>query len=329
MNMKMLKLIKLIGPTFITNRFNNVVSMYSFICLFVFLEAFILNINAQTAGDYYRMYENSISKGDYSAAYDAIVKCDKLVGSSQLSSTIIGIMLLQGQGVPMDSTRAYIDGFSKASYAASHKSDESRKKSVEMYENMDVEGVDMKDISKRIQQSWIEEDEQYNTYMKLDNEQTNILSAFAFRWNACYSMTGVDAAVISGDLEERFAGASEVIEEASDGLALTEDGYLLYLLGKIWYEGHTGMKDRQKGIGYFEKSASKGCISALTYIGDIMANKGDIDKAKEYWKKAAKESIKPLILPTKQNVMYFISPNIDLYDVKSMKERAIDNLKRY
>lgn len=139
-------------------------STKAFICLSIILGLFTINVKAQTAGDYYRMYENSLSKGDYSAAYDAIVKCDKLVGSSQLSSTIIGIMLLQGQGVPMDSTRAYIDGFSKASYAASHKSDESRKKSVEMYENMDVEGVDMKDISKRIQQSWIEEDEQYNTY---------------------------------------------------------------------------------------------------------------------------------------------------------------------
>ena len=328
MNMKLLNIIKLIGPTFITNRFNNIVSTYSFICLIVFLEAFTPNINAQTAGDYYHSYEENVAQGNYEAAYKAIVHCNKLVGNSPLTTTIIGVMRLQGKGVPKDTVRAYIDGFSLAAYCIDFKSKESRDKSDKMYEGMsNVGSVDMKEIHNRIKESRKEEDMQYQTYLTLSDSHTDILTAFAARWNACYGMVSLDASLISGDLEQRFAEASGVIEEVEISIPLTGDAYSEYLLGKIWYEGHTGMKDRQKGIDLFEQAASKGCISALTYLGDIMKKKGDINKAKEYWRKAAQEEVKPLILPNKQNVTYFASPNIDIYDVKVMRERAINNLK--
>ena len=58
-----------------------------------------------------------------------------------------------------------------------------------------------------------------------------------------------------------------------------------------------------------------------------MKKKGDIIKARDYWQKAVEQEVKPLILPTKKNVSYFSSPNIDLYDVRIMREKAIQNLK--
>ena len=60
-----------------------------------------------------------------------------------------------------------------------------------------------------------------------------------------------------------------------------------------------------------------------------MKKKGDINKARDYWKKAIEQEVKPLILPTKQNILYYLSPNIDLYDVRIMKERAIQNLRNF
>lgn len=286
------------------------------------------NENLVNAGDYYRFYEENVAKKNYDAAYKAIVKCEKMVGHSPLSSTIIGVMRLLGTGIPKDTTRAFIDGFSVAAYCIDFKSKESRDKSDKMYEGMSKVGsVDMNEIHNRIIETRKEEDKQYQTYLTLSEPHTNILTAFAARWNACYGMVSIEASLISGDLEQRFAEASGVMEDVEISIPLTGDAFSMYLLGKIWYEGYTGMKDRQKGIDFFEQSASKGCISALTYLGDIMKEKGNINKAKAYWRKAAQEEVKPLILPNKQNVTYFASPNIDIYDVKVMKERAIKNLK--
>ena len=287
------------------------------------------NENFANAGDYYRFYEENVAKKNYDTAYKAIVKCDKMVGHSPLSSTIIGVMRLLGTGIPKDTTRAFIDGFSVVAYCIDHKSETERAKTVKMYEGMtSIDAVNMKEITERIKESWAQEDAQYS-HLKLSDTNHKVLKTFAFRWMACYSMVGVDAAILSGDLEEKLAGANEVLEDVKEGLALTDDAYLKYLLGKIWYEGLTGMKDRQKGIDLFEESASKGCISALTYIGDIMKKKGDINKARDYWKKAIEQEVKPLILPTKQNILYYLSPNIDLYDVRIMKERAIQNLRNF
>ncbi len=287
------------------------------------------NKNLVNAGDYYRFYEENVAKRNYDAAYKAIVKCDKMVGHSPLSSTIIGVMRLLGTGIPKDTTRAFIDGFSVVAYCIDYKSETERGKTVKMYEGMtSIDAVNLKATIEQIKESWVQQDAQYY-HLKLRDTEHAVLTSFAFRWMACFSMVGVDTAISSGDFEEKLANADAVIEDVNEGLALTNDAYLIYLLGKIWYEGLTGMKDRQKGIALFEESASKGCISALTYIGDIMHKKGDIKKARDYWKKAVEQDVRPLILPTKQNVSYYSSPNIDLYDVRLMREKAIQNLKNY
>ena len=285
------------------------------------------NENLVNAGDYYRFYEENVAKKNFDAAFKAIVKCDKMVGHSPLSSTIIGVMRLLGAGTPKDTTRAFIDGFSVVAYCIDLKSETERAKTVKMYEGMaSSDAVNLKAAIEGVKESWVQQDAQYGHLMLRDAEQT-VLTNFAFRWMACYSMLGVDRAISTGDFEEKLANADAVIEDVNEGLALSDDAYLKYLLGKIWYEGLAGMKDRQKGIALFEESASKGSISALTYIGDIMKKKGDIIKARDYWQKAVEQEVKPLILPTKKNVSYFSSPNIDLYDVRIMREKAIQNLK--
>ena len=288
------------------------------------------NENLVNAGDYYRFYEENVAKKNYDAAYKAIVKCNKMVGNSPLSTTIIGIMRLQGKGVLQDTVRAFIDGFSLAAYCLDFKSEASRKKTGKMYEGLASLGNDnLSAAVESVKVSWKDEDSQYSNYLKLSETETNILTAFAFRWMGCYSMVGVEEAIASGDFEEKIANADGVIEDADECFVFMEDAYLQYLIGKVWYEGLTGMKDRQKGIDYLEKSASKNCISALTYLGNIVEKKDDIQKAIEFWKRAAKEDVKPLILPMKKNVSYFTSPNIDLYDVKAMKEIAISKLAKY
>ena len=69
-------------------------------------------------------------------------------------------------------------------------------------------------------------------------------------------------------------------------------------------------------------------MSALTYLGEINYKQGEEKTAKRLWKEAARIEVYPLVHPTRRNILYFNSPNIDIGDVREMKQRAIQYLKK-
>lgn len=274
--------------------------------------------NAQTAGDYYQQYEDAVKAEDYSKAFEAIKKCDDMCYHAPLSSFSLGMMYLMGKGTPVDTTQALISFSMATSYTYR----------VNQHLNWNKFGQDLGMSSSTIHgiEGDIKEmNRQYSLYMQLSPYLENVIMAFAYRWIACLYIEPVNTTT---DLEERLECASSAMDNAQKADSLCKDAYADYLLGKIHYEGLIGVKDYEKSAAYLEDAASRGSISAVTFLGEIYKDIDDKKGAKRMWKLAAETDIKPLILPTRTNIRYFLSSNIDIGDVREMKARAINYLKK-
>lgn len=285
-------------------------------------------IQQATAGDFFQAYETQVSVGNYEKAFKYLKICDDMSLSSPLSSTALGIMYLLGSGIEKTDSAEVIIAFSSAVYFDYTNSNENRFNDEDFIRHIaEVGNQNADDAVSKHQNRMKNGLFQYERFMKLEDRQTKILQAFCCRWLACSDMFYLDEAVATDNIESKLLAASEGLENSMMADSLNSDAYAEYMLGKMYYEGSLGMRDRKLGIQYFEKSASKGCISALTYLGEIKAKSGETAAAKKLWLQASQQTIYPIVPLTKSNIDYFASPNLDLYDTQRMQLKALQYLK--
>lgn len=279
-----------------------------------------------TAGDLFRTYEAQIAAQNDVLAFKALEASDDLSRYSPLSSTALGIMYLLGRGVEVDSIKV-VFAFGNSVYFDYINSDENIEKHAASMRRRGAKQAEIDDDVSYLRQHRDKGMVQYRQYMQLPEDKTRALQAFGFRWLACNDMIEVDKAVIQGDTEYKLTAAAEGLEMALMADSLAGDAFAEYLLGRMYYEGSLGMRDRQRGIQYLESSAGKSCISALTYLGEIKAERGDKAAAIKLWRRASQQSIYPIIPLMRSNIDYFVSPNLDLYDTQVMQLKALQYLK--
>lgn len=295
--------------------------------LFILLSLFLRAQQRQaTAGDLFQFYEKHIAAGNDELAISCLEKSNDLSRCSPLSSTALGVMYLIGRGVEMDSTEVILS-FSASVNFDYINSDEYLKKHELSMRRMGTNEKNIKDEVSYLRQVRDQGMEQYQLYMRLDETKTRMLQAFCSRWLACNDMVSIDEAIADGDIEAKLEAAAEGLENALMADSLAGDAFAEYLLGRLYYEGCLGMRDKQLGIHYFEQAASKGCISALTYLGEIKAKSDDTATARQLWLQATREKIYPIEPITRANIDYIASPNLDLYDTRAMQLKAIQHLK--
>ncbi len=279
---------------------------------------FSVCVSAQNAGELYQQYELALSQGDYKKAFSALSECDNLCNHSPLSSFSLALMYLIGEGTQIDTTQAMV----YASFTGSY--DYRRNHPMDFDRFGERMGLSTSAIQ-QMKDDFNEQNRQYDLYMKQPIKYENIMKAFSNRWLGYFSFMYINS---SADYEENLANASSALSSLQKADSLSSDVYSLYLLGRIYYEGLLGYKEKEKGLRYIELSASRGCLSALTYLGEIKYKQGEEKSAKRLWKEAARTEVYPLVHPTRRNILYFNSPNIDIGDVREMKQRAIHYLKK-
>lgn len=287
------------------------------------------NKQQATAGDYFHAYETQVATGDDEKAINYLKRCDEMTLCSPLSSTALGIMYLLGRGVETrDSSDVIIAFLTAVNYDYVNSSDNKLNDEDFIRHIAELGNQNPNDAVARHKNRMENGLTQYERHMKLDDGKTKVLQAFCYRWLACSDMVSLDEAVAKDDLEGKLLAASEGLENAMMADSLNSDAYSEYMIGKMYYEGSLGMRNRKLGIQYFEQSASKGCISALTYLGEIKDKNDEKTAARELWLQASKQTVIPMVPLTKSNIDYLVSPNIDLYDTKSMQLKALDYLKK-
>ncbi len=286
--------------------------------LFVIVFEWCICGAAQNAGELYQQYETAIHQGDYQRAYNVLEQCDNLCNHSPLSAFSLTLMYLMGKGTPIDTTQAIVCAgmTSTFDYRRSHPM------------NWKQFGERLGMSASAIQQmkdDFDEQNRQYDLYMKLTSKEENAMKAFACRWLGCLSFMGISPLE---SFEDNLATASSALADLQKADSLTSDVYATYLIGRIYYEGLIGFKDKNKGLHFIELAALKGSLSALTYLGEIKYEQGDRKEARKLWKEATEMEVFPLLLPTRQNILYYCSPNVDIGDVREMKQRAHQNLRK-
>ncbi len=102
--------------------------------------------------------------------------------------------------------------------------------------------------------------------------------------------------IIFGDFKEYIVAESSIYNEQA-----------MALLGQLYYDGITVLKDKNQAEQYYEAAAIKNHVFAQAALGDIYIEKNDIKKAKFWIDKAAKQNNK-LALSTK-GVLYLSDEN--------------------
>lgn len=90
-------------------------------------------------------------------------------------------------------------------------------------------------------------------------------------------------------------------------IEIADDPYSLFVIGSAYHFGVFGEVNCDKGISYLSRAAKYNSIAALSLLGMIYDEKGDEDKAYEYYYRAANTPIYRLENSTGNE--YFVNPN--------------------
>jgi len=159
-------------------------------------------------------------------------------------------------------------------------------------------------------------------YFSLDERQKKLILSFANQ------RVGVgDLFYPHEDEEERLANISGGIESFQRAIEATNDAVSNFYLGKIYYEGLLGFKEKTLGMKHIQSAAAQGSALANCYLGNLRQAEGNTAEARKLWKLAASAKLqRPQLQITTLETL--ASPNPDMPEVREAVKRAKDNLKK-
>lgn len=132
----------------------------------------------------------------------------------------------------------------------------------------------------------------------------------------------------NGDEEERIANVSAAVESFQKAINTSNDAVSNFYLGKIYYEGLLGFKEKKNGLKYIEAAAAQGSALANCYLGNLKKEEGDIDTARKLWQKAANAQLqRPQVRISTLSSLVTVNP--DMSEVRFAVKEAKNNLKKY
>ncbi len=139
--------------------------------------------------------------------------------------------------------------------------------------------------------------------IELTAEQKKIILAYVRRKSGLMTMPE------KGDeyYDENLTSAMEYLDKA---VQTNQDATAMFMLGRIYYEGLQGFADKTLGLDYLNRAADKNNIAALGYLAGIFAKSGQKAKARQYWERAARQTICQPVFTVDQ-VATLADPNND------------------
>lgn len=280
-------------------------------------------LNAQTVGDLYKQYKAAVEAGDMKTAFMAIKECDKQTDHCPFASAALAVMYDQGYGTNVDSVEAmmgFIGCWNYEFYIS--KTSQTNGKLADGFKSLGLDIVE--EMNKSMQKCR----QNYEQYMMLDWKNHACVKAFACRMNAIRNMKYYEESKANGDTEEMLADLESVVKYCLAADSLNADEYSNYLLGKIFYEGLLGFKDKETGLALLNYAGEEGdCISAKVYLAKLDIKKGDIEAAKKKLEDVINTDVLPITPLLMDKCYMLIDPNYDHYDVCQCKQEAIELMK--
>ena len=242
--------------------------------------------------DSYDLYQKCTAERRYDAAFDYLLVASK--GDSPLALCALGYCYENGIGVSVmegDGDVAYM----LASYHINVPLEEQQRKFTDTQKMLVESGLmDKSTLDIKLKASAI----------ALDDRQKNIVLAFAYRRPALNCMPK------SKDEENYDENLDDVMEDFSKAVSANNDAVSQFMLGRIYYEGLQGFPEKELGLDFLNKAAAQNNIAALGYLAEIYEKQGQKNKAMEYWRRAASQSICKPIFSVSQ-ISTLASPNSD------------------
>lgn len=281
---------------------------------------------AQTVGELYQQYKTAVEAGNMEKAFEAIKACDSQTSSCPFASAALAVMYNQGYGTTADPTNALVSFLSCQFYDKTKKLSKDREINSVIANTANSLGLNL--TLDGLNETERKNQQNYEQYMMLDEVNHACVIAFACRMHAIADMQGYDESKASGDTEEMLADVEAAVEACLAADSIASDAYAHYLLGKIYYEGLLGFKDKETGLALLTNAAEEDdCLSAKVYLAKLDIKKGDIKAAKEKLDDVIYMDVRP-IKPLMMDECYMlIDPNYDHYDVRKCKQEAEELMK--
>jgi len=259
--------------------------------------------------DCYALYEKALSENRLYAAYDYML----LLNSTNDAFAECALAFLEetiedfpGDG---DGTVRYL----MADYYVITTPEEIAQKSQNISKMLSESGL----ISRAAEDITIDK-----PYFSLDERQKKLILSFANQRVGVGNMFYPHE-----DEEDRLANISEGMECFQRAIESTNDAVSNFYLGKIYYEGLLGFKEKTNGMKYIQAAADQGSALANCYLGNLRQAEGNIAEARKLWKLAASAKLqRPQLKITTLETL--ASPNPDMPEVREAVKQAKDNLKK-
>lgn len=160
-------------------------------------------------------------------------------------------------------------------------------------------------------------------YFMPNEEQRQWIKSFASQRAGVF-----DISCPSDDEEDRIANVSGAVESFQEAVEAGNDAVSNFYLGKIYYEGLLGFKEKANGMKYIETAAAQGSALANCYLGNLKKEEGDLSSARKLWQKAAEAQLqRPQVRIATLSTLAAVNP--DMPEVRAAVKEAKDNLKKY
>ena len=274
---------------------------------------------AQTVGDLYQQYKAAVEAGDMQTAFKAIKECDSQTAHCPFASAALAVMYGQGYGTAANQFEAMMGFLNCAHYDnIAAKQGQLNNSIGETFSSLglNISAADLNNAQQQMRRN-------YELYMMPDLVNETCVKAFAYRMNAIRNMQYYDESKASGDTEEMLVNLDAAVEACLAADSLMGDAYAQYLLGKVYYEGLLGFKDKEKGLELLNLAVDEGyCLSARLYLAKIDLKKGNIEAAKEKLDDVIYSDVRPIKPLLMDKCTELIDPNYDYYDVRQCQQEA-------
>lgn len=244
--------------------------------------------------DSYHLFLSCLNRKRYKEAFDFLSNASEM--KNPLLLCALAYFYEKGIGIEKDETTATIT-YEIASYYIETPKEVYRKQYIENMKDLAESGL--------IDKTYIDNIKFEESEIPLSEKQLNIINAFAHR------KTGLQYfPQDTKDKEAYEADLAEVIEEFEKAVEANEDAVSMFMLGRIYYEGLLGFAEKERGMELLSKAANKHNIAALGYLAELYKKQGNKTLSKEYWQKAAIQTItKPIF--TFDTISTLENPNIE------------------